>query len=169
MPDKKVILVVDDESFIVDMITMYLQISGYEVRGAYTGQDGLTLVQLEKPDALLLDLMLPDIQGFEVCERVRAMPDVAQMPILIISARVDPESKARAEKAGADGYLTKPIKMAELAAELKKALSAPRTPRAVQPAAPEQSAETPTAPDQPAGTPTAQADQTGGDVSKPTP
>jgi DNA-binding response OmpR family regulator len=184
MPDKKVILVVDDESFIVEMITMYLQISGYEVRGAYTGQDGLTLVQLEKPDALLLDLMLPDIEGFEVCERVRAMPDVAHMPILIISARVDPESKARAEKAGANGYLTKPVKMAELGAELERVLNPSPAPSADQPdtSGPPPAVQSPpdtsgppavqsplAVPDPSAGTPPPQADQTNGDVSKPAP
>ncbi len=132
MRDKQVVLVVDDEPFIVDMVTTYLGIKGYEVRGAYTGEDGLTLIPLEKPDILLLDLMLPDMEGFEVCARVRAMPDFARMPVVIISARIEPESKARAEKAGANGYLTKPIKMPELLAEVKKLLSVPL----IQPPAP---------------------------------
>lgn len=125
MSDKQVVLVVDDEPFIVDMVTTYLGIKGYEVRGAYTGEDGLTLIPLEKPDILLLDLMLPDMEGFEVCARVRAMPDFAQMPVVIISARSEPESKARAEKAGANVYLTKPIKMPELLAEVEKLLRVP--------------------------------------------
>jgi DNA-binding response OmpR family regulator len=136
MRDKKVVLVIDDEPFIVDMVTTFLEISGYEVHGATNGLNGLTLIPLEKPDVLLLDLMLPDIEGFEVCTRVRTMPDFAHLPILIISARTDPESKARAEKAGANGYLTKPLRMADLVAEIKKLLSAP-------PAAPEKPAPPP--------------------------
>jgi DNA-binding response OmpR family regulator len=125
MSDRKVVLVVDDEPAIVDMVTTYLGFKGYEVRGANTGQDGLTLIPLERPDILLLDLMLPDMEGFEVCARVRAMPEFARMPVLIISARVDPESMARAEKAGANGYMIKPIRMPELLAEVKRLLSAP--------------------------------------------
>ena len=122
MADKKVILVIDDEPLVVDMITTFLGFKGYEVRGAYNGEDGLTLIPLEKPDALLLDLMLPDIEGFEICARVRAMPDFAHLPVLIITARSDPESKKRAERAGANGYLTKPLRMPDLVAELEKLL-----------------------------------------------
>lgn len=128
MPDKKIVLVIDDEPFIVDMITTFLRLKGYEVRSAFNGQDGLTLIPLEKPDVLLLDLMLPDIEGFEICQRVRAMPDFAQMPILIVSARNEPESKTRAAKVGANGYLTKPIRMLDLIAEMEKILSAPPAP-----------------------------------------
>jgi DNA-binding response OmpR family regulator len=124
MPDRKVVLVVDDEPFIVDMVKTYLGMKGYEVRGAYTGQDGLTLLPLEQPDIMLLDLMLPDMEGFEVCARVRAMPDFAQMPVLVISARVDPDAMDRAERAGANGYLTKPIKMPELLAAVERFLNA---------------------------------------------
>lgn len=120
MADQRVVLVIDDEPFIIDMITTYMQLKGYQVRGATNGTDGLALLPLEKPDALLLDLMLPDIQGFEICERIRAMPDFADLPILIISARTDADSKARAERAGASAYLVKPIKMAELFGELER-------------------------------------------------
>jgi DNA-binding response OmpR family regulator len=135
MADKKVVLVIDDEPFIVDMLTTFLEINGYEVRGAHNGQDGLVLVQLEKPDVLLLDLMLPDIAGFEVCERVRAMPEFAHIPVMIISARTEPESKARAMQAGANIYLTKPLKMAELVTELQKLLTAAASaPQAAVPA-----------------------------------
>jgi DNA-binding response OmpR family regulator len=125
MSDRKVVLVVDDEPAIVDMVTTYLGFKGYEVRGANTGADGLTLIPLERPDILLLDLMLPDMEGFEVCARVRAMPEFARMPVLIISARVDPESMVRAEQVGANGYMVKPIRMPDLLAEVKRLLSAP--------------------------------------------
>jgi DNA-binding response OmpR family regulator len=123
MADRRVVLVVDDEPFIIDMVTTYLGIKGYEVHGAGTGRDGLALIPLEKPDILLLDLMLPDMDGFEVCARVRAMPEFAQMPVLVISARIDVEAMTRAEEVGADGYLTKPIKMPELLAAVEKYLN----------------------------------------------
>ena len=118
----KTIAVVDDEPFIVEMITMYFTMKGYTVHGVHSGTEGLILVQNEKPDVLLLDLMMPDIEGFEVAEKLRAMPEFDDMPIVIISARIDSESKARAMNAGADAYLTKPLKMAEVLAEVERML-----------------------------------------------
>lgn len=123
---EKTIVVVDDEPYIVDMLTTFLQIKGFEVYGAYSGEDGLTLVQVEKPDALLLDLMLPDIDGFEVMKRLRAMPDFTRLPILIVSARADTVTKTRAEESGANDYLTKPVQMPVLMESLTRALNAVR-------------------------------------------
>jgi DNA-binding response OmpR family regulator len=120
----KIIAVVDDETFIVEMITMFLGMKGYTVRGVYSGKEGLILVQTEKPDVLLLDLMMPDIEGFEVASRLRAMPEFADLPIVIISARTDAESRKRAMDAGADSYLTKPLRMPEVLAEIERVLAA---------------------------------------------
>lgn len=119
---KKTILVVDDEPHIVEMMTTFLTLKGYDVLGAYTGEGGLAMIYSEKPDAVLLDLMLPDIEGFEVCQRLRETDEFAQLPVLIISARTDSASKARAENAGADAYFTKPIAMPRLIAELEQRL-----------------------------------------------
>lgn len=124
----KTIAVVDDEPFIVEMITTFFELKGYTVRGVYTGQEGLVLTQVEQPDVLLLDLMLPDIHGYEVAETLRKDPQFAQLPIVIISARVEPESRQRAEKAGANAYLTKPLKMTEVLAEVEHALANPPAP-----------------------------------------
>lgn len=121
----KVIAIVDDEPNIVDMLSTFLQIKGYEVRMAYSGVDGLALIQVENPHALLLDLMLPDIDGFEVLARLRAMPVFAALPVLVISARTDPQSRTKAEQAGANAYLTKPVRMAELVEHLDRLLDAP--------------------------------------------
>jgi len=123
MADQRVILVIDDEPFIIDMITTYMRIRGYIVRGATNGKDGLALIPLEKPDALLLDLMMPEMDGYEVCERVRAMPEYADLPILVISASSNPTAKIRAEQAGASVYLAKPIKMPDLHRELERWLN----------------------------------------------
>ncbi len=117
---QKTIVVVDDEPRIVDMITTFLTIKGFTVHGGYTGEEGLVMVQGFKPDALLLDLMLPDMDGFEVLERLRAQPDFAALPVVIISARADPEAKTRAARAGANGYMTKPVRFSELLAELER-------------------------------------------------
>lgn len=118
----RVIVVVDDEPHIVEMVKTFLSIKGYDVHGAYTGESGLALVESERPDALLLDLMLPDIEGFEVCERLRGMEQFADLPILIISARSDPASRERARAVGADVYFTKPVPMPQLVNELSRLL-----------------------------------------------
>jgi inorganic pyrophosphatase len=138
MPNDKTIVVVDDEPFIVEMLSTFLEIKGYQVRGAYSGEEGLLTVQTEKPDALLLDLMLPDIDGLQVMSRLRAMPDFANLPILIISARTDTEAKVRAEQAGANDYLTKPVQMPLLADLLSRLFTAR------QPAAPPAGVQPPT-------------------------
>ncbi|MBI5960730.1 MAG: response regulator [Chloroflexi bacterium] len=124
MSNDKTIVIVDDEPFIVDMLSTFLEIKGYQVHGAYSGEDGLATVQVEKPDAVLLDLMLPDIDGLEVMSRLRAMPDFADLPIIIVSARTDTESKVRAEQGGANDYMTKPVQMPVLADLLSRLLSA---------------------------------------------
>jgi inorganic pyrophosphatase len=120
---EKTIVVVDDEPSIVDMLTTFLEIKGYTVHGAYSGEEGLTLVQTEKPDALLLDLMLPDIDGFDVMQRLRGMPDFARLPIIVVTARADIGAKARAEKLGSSDYLTKPVQMPELMTSLTRLLT----------------------------------------------
>ncbi len=120
---KKTILVVDDETHIVEMMTTFLSLKGYDVRGAHTGQSGLALALADPPDALLLDLMLPDLDGFEVCRQLRDVDELAHVPVLIISARTDPLSKQRAEDAGADAYFTKPVAMPQLISELEALLA----------------------------------------------
>lgn len=120
---KKKIVIVDDEPHIVDMMSTFLTIKGYDVRGAYTGEGGLSLIHAERPDLVLLDLMLPDIDGFTVCARLRAAEDFAVLPIVIVSARTDSASRARAEQAGADAYFTKPVAMPDLVRALDKLLA----------------------------------------------
>lgn len=108
------LLVVDDEPATVDMITTFLEINNFEYASAYNGTDGLILLETEAPDMLIVDLMMPDIQGFEVCRQMRAMPQFQETPIVMISARVDPEAKQEAIRAGANEYLTKPLDLREL-------------------------------------------------------
>ena len=114
------VLIVDDEPFTIDMLQTFLEINGYEIFSALNGEDGLVLVQVEQPDIMILDLMLPDIEGYEVCQRLRSVPDTSALPILILSARAEASSRERAIKAGADGYLTKPVQFAELLSELTR-------------------------------------------------
>ena len=81
------VLIVDDEPFTVEMLETFLQLQGYETVGALNGENGIIFAQIESPDILILDLMMPDIQGFEVCRRLRTMPLTAALPVLVLSAR----------------------------------------------------------------------------------
>ncbi len=116
------VLIVDDEEFTVDMLQIFLKMNGFEAIGAYNGEDGLMLTQVESPDVLILDLMLPDIQGYDVCQRLRSFEKTANLPILILSARTSQADKDKATKAGADGYLTKPVQFPVLLTELNRVL-----------------------------------------------
>jgi DNA-binding response OmpR family regulator len=117
------LLIVDDEPFTVEMLESFLQINGYETVGAFNGEDGLVLVSVEQPEAVILDLMLPDLEGFEVCQRIRRHPESANLPVLIVSARTDADARERAAAAGANGYLVKPVNFPLLLAELKRLLA----------------------------------------------
>jgi DNA-binding response OmpR family regulator len=119
------LLIVDDETATVDMLSTYFSIIGHEAVGAYSGEDGIVLAQVEKPDLLILDLMMPDIEGFEVCQRLRASGEFNSLPILILSARIDQGSIDRAITVGADAYLTKPIDLPRLTSEIQRLLSNP--------------------------------------------
>jgi DNA-binding response OmpR family regulator len=134
MPQK--LLIVDDEPFTVDMLETFLQINGFETVGAFNGEDGLVLVKVEQPELVILDLMLPDIEGYEVCQRIRNYPASADLPVLILSARAEAASKERAMNAGADGYLVKPVQFPQLLSELNRLLSKPRSMPVTDTAAP---------------------------------
>src|SRR5579862_9662228 len=114
------LLIVDDEEFTVDMLQTFLQMNGFETIGALNGEDGLTLWQVEKPEIIILDLMLPDIEGYEVCRRIRKEMDSAVLPVLVLSARIEAASKEKAVSAGANAYLTKPVQFPVLLAELNR-------------------------------------------------
>jgi two-component system response regulator MprA len=113
------ILVVDDEPHIVDFVTLGLRREGYEARGAADGPQGLALAIDWQPDLVILDLMLPGIDGLQVCRRLRGRGDV---PILLLTARDDVEDRVRGLDCGADDYLCKPFSFAELAARARALL-----------------------------------------------
>lgn len=119
------ILVVDDEPFMIDVLQKFLTINNFESVGALNGEEALVLVKVEQPDAVILDLMLPDIEGYDVCARIRSYPETAHLPVIILSARTEEASVQRAMAAGATAYLTKPVKFPVLMAEIKRALSVP--------------------------------------------
>jgi len=113
------VLVVEDESSIASFVALYLKNAGYSVRTAATGAEGLAQVESERPDLIVLDLMLPDVDGIEVCRRIRKDSDV---PILMLTARDEDVDKIIGLEVGADDYLTKPFNPGELVARVKSVL-----------------------------------------------
>ena len=111
------ILVVDDEPNIVDVVAMALRFQGFEVDTAGTGRDALTAVERFRPQVMVLDVMLPDMEGFEVAERLGAQR--GHVPIIFLTARDATEDKLRGLSIGGDDYVTKPFSLEELVARIR--------------------------------------------------
>jgi len=113
------ILLIDDEPRYLDIIEFNLKSEGYRVTCAATGEDALALFERHNYDLVVLDLMLPGIDGFEVCRRIR---EVSMVPIILLTARGAEEDKVRGFRLGADDYVTKPFSAGELIARVQAAL-----------------------------------------------
>jgi DNA-binding response OmpR family regulator len=132
MPRRRVLLV-DDDRNIVQLVRLYLEKDGYQVAVAYDGQEALDLFASFKPDLLVLDLMLPTVDGLEVCKRVRWSSDV---PVIMLTARSTEIDKLFGLDLGADDYVTKPFSPRELLARIRAVLR--RAPGAEDLAGPEE-------------------------------
>lgn len=110
------ILIVEDESKIARFLTLELEHEGYQVQAAYDGRSGLELCRQWQPDLLILDLMLPELSGVEVCRRLRQTSDV---PIIMLTAKDDVSDKVMGLDMGADDYMTKPFAIEELLARIR--------------------------------------------------
>jgi DNA-binding response OmpR family regulator len=113
------VLVVEDEASIASFVSLYLKNAGYDVRTAATGSEALTAVAAVQPSLIVLDLMLPDVDGIEICRRIRQTSDV---PILMLTARDEDVDKIIGLEVGADDYMTKPFNPRELVARVKSIL-----------------------------------------------
>ena len=116
MMKDQTILIIEDEESILDILTYSLRKEGYRVHGAATGQEGLRLFEGVGPDIVILDLMLPDMTGFDICKQLTATSTV---PILMLTARDDIVDKVLGLELGADDYMTKPFDVREVAARIK--------------------------------------------------
>jgi DNA-binding response OmpR family regulator len=103
------VLVVEDDPEINGLVGAYAELCGFEYRSALNGTSAINQARQEAPSAVILDLMLPDIDGFEVCRRLRKEPATVHTPIVILSALGDERNKAAGKACGADQYLTKPF------------------------------------------------------------
>ncbi|MDR3167078.1 MAG: response regulator transcription factor [Treponema sp.] len=119
MKGAPLVLVVDDEEKILDIVASYLEKSGYRALLAKTGKEGMALFRRHPVSLVLLDLMLPDFSGEELCRKVRAEQDI---PIIMMTAKVDEESIIRGLNIGADDYVTKPFSPRQLMARVQAAL-----------------------------------------------
>src|SRR5512147_1733744 len=115
----KTIMVVDDEKRLVSLVETYLTQEGYHVVAAYNGMDALTVARREKPDLIVLDVMMPEMDGYEFMRRHRAENNT---PIVLLTARVDDEEKVIGLEVGADDYITKPFRPRELVARVRAVL-----------------------------------------------
>jgi DNA-binding response OmpR family regulator len=118
--DKQHILVVDDEPSIVQLAQLYLERDGYAITSVGNGQQALEAIRTQQPDLVVLDVMLPQVDGFEVCRRLRAEDN--PVPIIMVTARDDDIDKILGLELGADDYLTKPFNPRELVARVRAVL-----------------------------------------------
>lgn len=123
------ILVVDDDLDSLKLIGLMLQRNGYEVSAASAGSQALAKATSERPDLIILDVMMPDMSGLEVCRRLRKNPDTKAIPIIMFTAKTLIDDKVAGFEAGADDYLTKPTHPAELASRVKQMLARSAAPQ----------------------------------------
>src|SRR5690242_8278692 len=121
MPKK--ILAVDDERHIVRLVEVNLQRAGYEVVTAYDGREALEKVKSESPDLVVLDVMMPYMDGFEVLKNLKADPTTAEIPVIMLTAKAQDADVFRGWQSGVDCYLTKPFNPMELIAFVKRIFS----------------------------------------------
>ncbi|MBE2182681.1 MAG: response regulator [Anaerolineae bacterium] len=122
------ILVVDDDLDSLKLIGLMLQRNGYEVSAASAGSQAIAKASAERPDLIILDVMMPDMSGLEVCRRLRKNPDTKSIPIIMFTAKTLIDDKVAGFEAGADDYLTKPTHPAELASRVKAMIGRNTTP-----------------------------------------
>jgi len=122
MDEKKRILVVDDEADLVDMLKMRLEVNNYDVITAYDGQEALDKARKEKPDLIILDLMLPKIDGYKVCRMLKFDEKYKKIPIILFTARAQDSDQKMGKEVGADAYVTKPFEPKVLLGKIEELL-----------------------------------------------
>lgn len=115
----KKILIVEDERDILQLVKLYLEKEGFRTVTATTGTEGLKLAKSDKPDLVVLDLMLPEIDGLEICKRLRSATETAMLPIIMLTAKAEESDTVIGLELGADDYVTKPFSPKALVARIK--------------------------------------------------
>jgi signal transduction histidine kinase len=126
------ILIVDDEPALLEAYSRILASAHHEIFRAGSGEEALALCRAERPDLVLLDSVLPDVQGLDVCKRIKGDPELSRSPVILISGRVAPGEQAEGLESGADGYLAKPVERRTLLAHVRALLRITETERALR-------------------------------------
>ena len=116
---KSRVLVVDDDPRLLQIVAMYLAIEGYDVITAHNGEDGLAEISSKRPDLVILDVMMPGMDGLEACRRIRGNPNTADIPVLMFSALSGDDDIERARTAGATNMISKPFNLVGLGTVVK--------------------------------------------------
>ncbi len=116
------ILIVDDDLELRELLRYILQRNGYEVLEAESGPEMLAAVPRQRPDLVLLDVMMPGVNGFAVCSALRANPVTQHLPIIMVTARADDQARRLGLSAGANDFITKPVRPADLVARIRSLL-----------------------------------------------
>lgn len=125
---KKRILAVDDERHIVRLVQVNLERAGYEVDCAYDGREALEKVKQSKPDLIVLDVMMPHLDGFQVLKTLKANADTRDIPVIMLTAKAQDQDVFRGWQSGVDSYLTKPFNPLELISFVQRILESPTPP-----------------------------------------
>ena len=120
--DRKRILVVDDEIYIVHILEFSLTMEGYNILTAFDGEEAMRVIEQEKPDLVVLDIMMPKLDGYEVCRRLRKDDRFATLPVILLSAKGRSVDREVGLQAGADDYITKPFSPRKLIEKIRELL-----------------------------------------------
>ena len=120
---KKRILLVEDEPSVIELINIFLSRRGYGIFNVMDGAEVMNQVRIVKPDIVILDIMLPKLNGFEVCSQIKSDPALKHIPVIILSALVQKSEIEMGIRMGADLYMTKPFQNSELLANIEKLIS----------------------------------------------
>ncbi|MDD5383141.1 MAG: response regulator [Candidatus Margulisbacteria bacterium] len=123
MSDKPRILLIEDEEDMVEAVRLRLEANKYEVLIAKDGSDGLQQARTLKPDLIILDIMLPKLDGFQVCRMLKFDSNYSRIPIIMLTAKTQAQDIAQGKEMGADAYITKPFKAEDLLAKIKELLA----------------------------------------------
>ncbi|WP_406660752.1 response regulator [Methanolobus sp. ZRKC3] len=119
---RKKILIVDEEVDALTALKVALEADGYNVIEALDGFEGISKARSENPDVILLDIMMPGMDGFEVCRRLRSDPQLSDIPVIMLTAKGEVDDKVEGLETGADDYVTKPFNLKELRARIKSVI-----------------------------------------------
>jgi DNA-binding response OmpR family regulator len=123
MSEKARILLIDDHQTVFRLLEAIVRIKGYKLLYAESGQQGIVMARKEQPDLILLDVMMPDIDGFKVCQYLKENDDTKEIPIMFLTARGADGDLEAGRKAGADGFMTKPFQTMEVLKQIERLLA----------------------------------------------